>query len=106
MMSVVQKSTCSGFKTKLYISYHSGNALRYINLFSALARRCLSGCRDGGISDYFDTIYLTVQNKIYTILKTKKCNFFKNLEQVNFRVTLVIYGWQNVDSILKCLLAC
>ncbi len=30
MMSVVGKSTCSGFKTGLYISYHGGNAVRYI----------------------------------------------------------------------------
>ena len=30
MMSVVGKSTCSGFKTGLYISYYGGNAVRYI----------------------------------------------------------------------------
>ncbi len=30
MMSVVKKSTCSGFKTRLYISYHGRNAVRYI----------------------------------------------------------------------------
>ncbi len=29
MMSVVGKSTCSGFKTGLYISYHGGNAVWY-----------------------------------------------------------------------------
>ncbi len=29
-MSVVGKSTCSGFKTKLYIPYHGGNVIRYI----------------------------------------------------------------------------
>ncbi len=29
-MSVVGKSTCSGVKTGLYISYHGGNAVRYI----------------------------------------------------------------------------
>ncbi len=30
MMSVVGKSTCSGFKTEFYIFYHGGNAVRYI----------------------------------------------------------------------------
>ncbi len=29
-MSVVGKSTCSGFKTGSYISYHGGNAISYI----------------------------------------------------------------------------
>ncbi len=30
MMSVVEKSTCLGFITGLCISYHGGNAVRYI----------------------------------------------------------------------------
>ncbi len=52
-MSVVGKSTCSGFKTGLYISYNGGNVVRYIKQW---------GCflKDGGISGYFDIKYMTV----------------------------------------------
>ncbi len=52
-MSVVGKSTCSGFKTGLYISYHDGNAVRYIKERSYFLK-------DGRISGYFDTKYMTV----------------------------------------------
>ena len=53
MMSVVGKSTCSGFKTGLYISYHGGNAVRYIK------QRGYS-MKDGRVSGQFDTKYITV----------------------------------------------
>ncbi len=53
MMSVVGKSTCSGFKTGLYISNHGGNAVRYINQRGYFMK-------DGRIPSYFDTKYMTV----------------------------------------------
>ena len=53
MMSVVGKSTCSGFKTGLYISYHDGNAFRYIKLRGNLMKYAR-------ISVYFDTKYMTL----------------------------------------------
>ena len=51
-MSVVGKSTCSGFKTGLYISYHGDNVVRYIKQRGYFMR-------DGWISGYFDTKYMT-----------------------------------------------
>ena len=53
MMSVVGKSTCSGFKIGLYISYHGGTAVRYIKQGGYFLN-------DGRTSGYFDTKYLTV----------------------------------------------
>ncbi len=52
-MSVVGKSTCSGFKTGLYKSYHGGNVVRYIKERSYFLE-------DGRISGYFDTKYVAV----------------------------------------------
>ena len=52
LMSVVGKSTCSGFKTGLYISYHGGNAIRYIQQKGYFMR-------DARISGYFHTKYMT-----------------------------------------------
>ena len=52
-MSVVGKSTCLGFKTGWYISYHGGNALRYIKQRGYFMK-------DARISDYFDTKYMIV----------------------------------------------
>ncbi len=40
MMSVVGKSTCSGFKTGLYISYHGENVVRYIKQRGYFMKRC------------------------------------------------------------------
>ncbi len=83
-MSVVGKSTCSGFKTGLYISYHGGNAVRYI-------KQMCYFMKDPGISGYFDTKYMTVlriEQTLHNFEDQKFANFF-NLEQVNFRVTLV-----------------
>ncbi len=74
MMSVVGKLTCSGFKTGLYISYHGGNAVRHIKQRGYFMK-------DGRISGYFYTKYMTIL-QIEQILH--------NFEQVNFRVTLVI----------------
>ena len=51
--------------------------------------------KDGRISDYFDTKYVTVLRKeqiLHNFVDQKNANFF-NLEQVDFRVTLVIYPW-------------
>ena len=53
-MSVVGKSTCSGFKIGLYISYHGGNAVRYIKQRGYFMK-------NARISDYFDTKYMTVR---------------------------------------------
>ena len=53
MMSVVGKSTCSGFKSGLYISYHGGNAVWYI-------KQRVFFMIDGRISGYFDTKYMKV----------------------------------------------
>ena len=52
-MSVVGKSTCSGFKTGLHISYHGGKVVRCINQRGFFLN-------DGRITDYFDTKYMTV----------------------------------------------
>ena len=88
LMSVVGKSTCSEFKTGLYMSYHGGNVVSYI----------IKGgyfLKDAGIPGYFDTKYMTVL-RIVQILHNfedwKFANFFK-LKQVNFRVTFVIWPW-------------
>ncbi len=53
MMSVVGKSTCSGFKTGLYTSYHGKNAIRYI-------KKRVYFIKDGRISGYFDTKYMSL----------------------------------------------
>ena len=53
IMSVVGKLTCSGLKTGLYISYHGGNAVRYIKQKSYLMK-------DGRISVHLDTKYMTL----------------------------------------------
>ncbi len=84
MMSVVGKSTCSGFKTGFYISYHGGNAVRYI-------KERGSFLKDGRISEYFDTKYMTVLQieQILHNFEDQKFANFLNLERVNFRVTLV-----------------
>ncbi len=52
-MSVVGKSTCSWFKTGLYISHHGGKAVRYIKQRGYFMK-------DGQISGYFDAKYMTV----------------------------------------------
>ncbi len=84
-MSVVGKSTCSGFKTGLYISYHGGNAVMYI-------KESGYSLKEGRISGYFDTKYMTVlriEQVLHYFEDQKNANFL-NLEQVNFRMTLVI----------------
>ncbi len=53
MMSSVGKSTCSGFKTGLYISYRGGNDVRCI-------KQGVYFMTDGRISGYFDTKYLVI----------------------------------------------
>ena len=53
---IAGKSTCSGFKTGLFISYHFGNAVRYIKLRGY-------SIKDSRKSDYFDTKYMTVLPK-------------------------------------------
>ncbi len=53
MMSVVGKSTCSGFKTGLYMSYHGGNVVSYIKKGGYFLK-------DAEIPGYFDTKYMTV----------------------------------------------
>ena len=52
---------------------------------------------DGRISGYFDTKYIAVlqiEQLLHNFNNQKNANFF-NLEQVNFRVTLVIYIYCN-----------
>ena len=84
MMSVVGKSTCSGFKTGLYMSCYGGNTVRYIQqrvYFMKTAR----------IYGYFDTKYmivLRIEQILHNSEDQKFGNFF-NLEQVDFCVTLV-----------------
>ncbi len=46
VMSVVGKSTCSGLKTGLCISYHGGNTVSYIKQRSYYLKDCLSGYFD------------------------------------------------------------
>ncbi len=97
-MSVVGKSTCSGFKTGLYISYHGGNAVRYI-------KQRVYFMKDGWISGYFDTKYIAILwiEPILHNFEDQKIANFLNLEQVYFRVTLVISGnamWYNVCNYL------
>ena len=49
--------------------------------------------KDARISGYFDTKYMTplqIEQILHNFEDQKFANFF-NLEQVNFRVTLVIY---------------
>ncbi len=81
-MSVVGKSTCSGFKTGLYISYHSGNALRDIKGWGY-------SLKDDRISSYFDAKYMTLlQIVLHNSDDQNIVNFF-TLAKVNFCMTLV-----------------
>ncbi len=57
MISVVGNSTCSGFKTGLYLSYHGKNAVRYIKQRGYFMKD------HGQISDYFDTKYDITLNR-------------------------------------------
>ncbi len=84
MMSFVGKSTCSGFKTGFYISYHGGNAVSYI-------KQRVYFMKDGRIFGYFDTKYMTalrIEQILHKFEDQKFASFF-NLKQVNFRVILV-----------------
>ncbi len=78
-MSVVGKSTCSRFKTGLYVYYHGGNAVRYIKERSYYMK-------DTQISCYCDTKYMTVLliEQILHYFEYQKFDHFFNLEQVNF----------------------
>ncbi len=98
-MSVVGKSTCSGFKTGLYICYHGGNAVRYIKQRDYFLKYAW-------ISGYFDTKYMTVLRieQILHNFEDQKFAHFLYLEQVNFRVTLVI--WCCVQWNVKLQLLC
>ena len=84
-MSVVGKSTCSGFKTGLDISYHDGNDVKYI-------KQRGNFIKDARISGYFDTKYTTVlriEQILHNFEDQKFANFF-NLKQVNFRMTFYL----------------
>ncbi len=85
-MSVVGKSTCSGFKTGLYLSNHGGNPVRYIKQKGYFLK-------DARITGYFDTKYMTVLpiEQILHNFEYQKFTDFLNLEQVDFCVTHVIY---------------
>ncbi len=76
MMSVVGKSTCSGFKTGLYISYHGGNAVRFIKHRGYFMK-------DARISGYFDSKYMTVL-QIHNFEHQKICPFFLTLNRSIF----------------------
>ena len=71
MMSVVGKSTCPGFKTGLYISYHGENAVRYIKHRGYFME-------DGRIPGYFDTKYMSVPRTEQSLhnFKVKKLPIF------------------------------
>ena len=92
-MSVVGKSTCSRFKTGLYISYHGENAVRDIKQRGYFLK-------DSRISGYFDTKYVTVL-QIEQILHSFKDQKKINLEQVNFCVTLVNISQCTIQHTLK-----
>ena len=99
VMSVVGKSTCSGFTTGLYISYHGGNAVRYIKQKGYFMK-------NGRRSGYFDTKYmkvLRIEQILHNFKDQKIANFFY-LEQVDFRVTLVMYVNKNKQSWHQCTL--
>ena len=66
--------------------YHGGNAVRYIKQRSYFLK-------SGQISGYFGTKYTTVLQveQILHNFEDQKVADFLNPEQVNFRVTLVIY---------------
>ena len=83
-MSVVGKSTCSGFLTGSYISYHGGNAVRYIKQRGYFLK-------NGRIPGYFDTKYMKVLRieQILHSFEDQKIANFLYLEQVDFRVTLI-----------------
>ena len=88
MMGAVGKSTCSRLKTGLNISYRDGNTIRYIKHRGYFIK-------DGRISDYFDTKYVTVlriEQLLHNFEDQKIANFL-NLEQVNFCVTLINYEY-------------
>ncbi len=57
--------------------------------------------KDAGISGYFDTKYMTVIRieQILHNFEDKKIAKFFNLEQVNFRVTLVICEIINANDL-------
>ena len=86
MMSVVRKSTCSGLKTGLYISYHGGNAFKYIK-----QRDFFFHERSSNFWLFWYQIYdSTLKRTNFTqFWRPKICQFF-NLEQGNFCMTLVI----------------
>ena len=70
------------------ISYHRGNPVRNIEQKGYFIK-------DGRISGYFDTKYVTVvqiEQILHNFNDQKIANIF-NLEQVNFRVTLICGGW-------------
>ncbi len=67
------------------MSYHGGNAVRDIKQRGYFMK-------DARICGYFDTKYTTVLRveQILHNFKNRIFAYFFNLEQVNFRVTLVI----------------
>ena len=82
----------------LYMSYHGGKVVRCIT------RRGFF-LNNGRISDYFDTKYMTVfriEQILHNFEDQKFANFL-NLEQVNFRVTLVILHHHFRQTVASCL---
>ncbi len=70
MMSVVGKSTCSGFKIGLYISYHGGNVNRYIKQWGYFLK-------SDRISGYFDTKYMKILRIEQILHNFEDQKFFK-----------------------------
>ncbi len=86
-------------KTGLHMSYNGVNAVRYIKQRGYFMK-------DGRIYGYFDTKYMTIsqtEQNVHNIEDQKIANFLTlNTEQVNFRVTLVIYtGWFEAYQLAK-----
>ncbi len=84
-MSVVGKSTCSGLKPWMYISYHGGNVASVSNR-EFILRNMVE------FLVIFDTkhmIFLRIEQLLHNFEDQKIANFF-NIEQINFRMTLVI----------------
>ena len=61
--------------------------------------RGVISCKNARISGYFDTKYMTVLRveQILHNFEDQKFANFLNLEQVNFRMTLVMYVWYKIN---------
>ncbi len=97
-MSVVGISTCSGFKTGLYISYHM------MGMLSGISNR---GVFSWNILEFLviliSNIWLLRIEQILHNFEDQKFAKVFNLRQVNIPVTLIIYdNYLDLDGIWAC----